>query len=171
VRAALHTGARYSELARLTVADFHSDSGTIAIARSKSGRSRFVHLTDEGIAFFRQLCVGRAGHEIMLLKANGNPWKKAQAGRPMAAAVRRAQITPSISFHTLRHSYASLSVMGGVPLHVLSKNLGHVDTRMVEKVYGHLEDGYVREAIRNGAPQFGAVQADKGNVLPLGKFT
>ena len=167
VRAALFTGARYSELARMTVADFHLDSGTVAIGRSKSGKPRHVFLTTEGVAFFRQLCAGRAGHAIMLHKATGNAWKTAEQGRPMAAAVRRAKITPPISFHGLRHTYASLAVMGGVPLHVLAKNLGHVDTRMVERVYGHLEDLYVREAIRAGAPRFGKVQA--GNVVPMDK--
>jgi hypothetical protein len=38
---------------------------------------------------------------------------------------------------------------------------------MVEQVYGHLEDSYVREAIRAGAPRFGKVQA--GNVVPMDK--
>ena len=134
----------------MMVADFHSDSGTVAIGRSKSGKPRHVFLTAEGVAFFRQLCAGRAGAEVMLRMPNGNAWKKAEQARPMAAAVRRAKITPPISFHGLRHTYASLAVMGGVPLHVLAKNLGHVDTRMVERVYGHLEDSYVREAIRGG---------------------
>lgn len=165
VRAALYTGARYGELTRMTVADFHSDSGTVAIGRSKSGKPRHVFLTTEGAAFFRDLCVGRAGDEIMLRRSNGNAWKTAEQGRPMAAAVCRAKITPPISFHGLRHTYASLAVMGGVPLHVLARNLGHVDTRMVERVYGHLEDSYVRDAIRAGAPRFGKVQAN--NVVPL----
>ena len=33
--------------------------------------------------------------------------------------------------------------------------LGHSDTRMVEKHYGHLSQSYVAEAIRKGAPRFG----------------
>lgn len=160
VRAALYTGARYGELIRVMVADFHADSGTVAIGRSKSGKPRHVFLTTEGATFFRELCAGRAGDEVLLRKSSGNPWKTAEQGRPMAAAVRHGKITPPISFHGLRHTYASLAVMGGVPLHVLAKNLGHVDTRMVERVYGHLEDSYVREAIRAGAPRFGKVNED-----------
>ena len=45
--------------------------------------------------------------------------------------------------------------MNGVPLLVVAKNLGHTDTRMVEKHYGHLAPSYVADAIRSGAPQFG----------------
>jgi integrase len=167
VRAALYTGARYSELARLLVADFHSSSGTVFVGRSKSGKSRHIILTDEGIAFFQHLCVGRGGGEILLRKSNGKAWGPAVQKRPMAAAVQRANITPSISFHGLRHTYASLSITGGVPLLVLAKNLGHADTRMLERNYGHLEDSYERAAIRAGAPRFGEVQP--GNVVPLGK--
>jgi integrase len=58
-------------------------------------------------------------------------------------------VTPAISFHTLRHTYASLMVMDGVPLIVVARNLGHSDTRMVEKHYGHLTSSYIREAIRS----------------------
>jgi hypothetical protein len=45
--------------------------------------------------------------------------------------------------------------MNGVPLVVLAKNLGHVDTRMVEKHYGHLAPSYIADTIRAGASKFG----------------
>lgn len=55
IQAALQTGARYGELARLTVADFNPDVGTVTVQQSKSSKSRHVVLTDEGIRFFRRL--------------------------------------------------------------------------------------------------------------------
>jgi integrase len=45
--------------------------------------------------------------------------------------------------------------MNGAPLFVVAKNLGHSDTRMVEKHYGHLAPSYVADAIRAAAPRFG----------------
>jgi len=165
VQAALVTGARYSELTLLKVQDFSADSDTVAILQSKGGKPRHVHLTEEGTRFFEQLTVGRAGDEIMLTKADGTAWGRSEQLRPMAAAVRAARIDPKISFHTTRHSYASLSVMAGVPLHVVARNLGHVDTRMVERHYGHLADTYLKRAIREGAPQFGFAKGSK--VVPL----
>lgn len=154
VQAALQTGCRYSELARLEVADFNPDSGTLAIRQSKSGRTRHVVLTDEGVSFFRQLAAGRASSEIMLCKANGQTWRASHQLRPVAQACQRAKINPPVSFHALRHTWASHAVMNGVPLLVVAKNLGHADTRMVERHYGHLAPSYVADAIRAGAPKF-----------------
>jgi integrase len=165
VHGALLTGARFGELARLVVSDFSPDSGTLAIRRSKTGRGRHVILTDEGSEFFTAITAGRGGDERMLARADGEPWRHSNQARPMRAAVERAKIAPRISFHALRHSYASLSIMGGVPLLVLAKNLGHVDSRMVEKHYGHLSEGYVAAAIRAGAPVFGGEPG--GNIEPF----
>jgi integrase len=155
VQAALQSGARFGELGRLEVHDFNTDSGTLAIRRSKTGKSRHVVLTDEGVAFFRQLTAGRAASETMLRKANGAAWRASHQLRPTAQACQHAKIDPPVSFHTLRHSWASHAVMNGVPLLVVAKNLGHADTRMVERHYGHLAPSYVADAIRANAPRFG----------------
>ncbi len=165
VVAALQTGARYGELARLVVSDFHADAGTVHIRRSKSGKSRHIVLTEEGIAFFRQTCVGRAGDDLMFPRETGAPWMPSQQGRFMSEAVTRAKISPPISFHGLRHTWASLSAMNGVPLMVVAKTLGHADTAMVQHHYGHLSPSYVADAIRAGAPRFDIVEEENVRAL------
>jgi integrase len=164
VRAALETGCHYSELTRLEAHDFNSDSGTVAIRKSKSGKPRHVVLTPEGAEFFRRHCAGRAGHQLMFQHADGRSWNTSEQKRPMEEAVERAKITPRISFHGLRHTWASHAVMNGVPLMVVAKNLGHADTRMVEKHYGHLAPSFVTDAIHAGAPRFTVTTS---NVEPL----
>ena len=109
----------------LTVADFNPDAGTVAIRQSKTGKPRHVVLTDEGAALFARVCAGRAGSDAIFPKASGGRWLKSHQKRPMAAACERASIKPPASFHTLRHTWASLAVMNGVPLLVVAKNLGH----------------------------------------------
>ena len=155
VQAALETGARYGELIRLQVHDFNKDSGTVTIRRSKSGKSRHVVLTDDGVALFRQLSAGRSGNEPLIRRANGAPFRVFDQHLPMQAAVKRASISPPITFHGLRHTWASLAVMNGMHMMVVARNLGHVDTRMVEKHYGHLAPSYIVDAIRASAPRFG----------------
>lgn len=161
VQAALQTGCRYQELARLRVADFNPDVGTLLIRMSKTGKARHVVLTEEGGQFFAQLATGRSGDAPIL----GREWPTSNQARPMRQACERAKIEPRISFHGLRHTWASLSVMAGMPLMVVARNLGHADTGMVEKYYGHLSPSYVADEIRAHAPRFGIVEP--GNVRAL----
>jgi integrase len=156
VQAALQTGARYGELCRLTVADFNADVGTLAIQESKSGQARHIVLTDEGRAFFQQITAARLGDEPLFQRQ----WGMSHQLRPMKDAVKRAKIKPAVSFHGLRHTWASLSVMAGMPLMVVARNLGHADTRTVEKHYGHLAPSYVANAVRRSAPRFGKIASN-----------
>ena len=133
IHAALATGARYGELTTLTCGDFHPDTGLLHIRTAKSGKGRHVVLNDEGDSIFESLTAGRATDSIIFLKTNGMSWGPGHQVRPFQTAVKRAGIAPPIGFHGLRHTYASLAIIGGMPLLVVAKNLGHSDTRMVEK--------------------------------------
>lgn len=57
--------------------------------------------------------------------------------------------------------------MAGMPLTVVARNLGHVDTKMVERVYGHLTESYVTKTVREFAPTF-AFKPLRKNVRQLG---
>jgi integrase len=168
VQAALQTGARYGQLAELTAADFDPDGNTVRLRTRKGRGEEKVYratLTNEGASFFAELCAGVPKAEILLRKANGEPWGKSHQKRLMAEACKRAKITPAVGFHQLRHSWASHAVMNRVPLLVVAGNLGHADTRMVERHYGHLAPSFVADAIRAGAPKFGF---KPGNVRAIG---
>ena len=154
VQAALLTGARYGELAALKVDDFKN--GKLFIATSKSGKPRWVSLTDEGRQFFEGLATGREQSETLFLK-NDKPWGKSHQNEFMRAACINAKIEP-MGFHQLRHSYASMTVMSGLPLLILAGNLGHADTRMVERHYGHLVQSFKDRMIEEHAPRFGVVE-------------
>lgn len=161
VTAALLSGARYSELRALQVRDFVN--GKLHVRTSKSGRPRFIVLTEEGTAFFTALTTGRAGTDWLLLR-NGEPWRASAQARPMQEACAAAKIVPPIGLHALRHTYASLAVMAEMPLPVLAANMGHASTRMIEAHYGHLRESYVDEAIKSAAPRFDIV-LPKSNVI------
>src|SRR5262249_59901183 len=106
VQAALETGCRLGELVGLQVHDFNPDTGTLAIRQSKSGKSRHVVLTEEGAAFFSQLCAGRAGHDTMFVKADGESWGRRHQGPPMAGAREPARIPPAFHCRGLRPTWA-----------------------------------------------------------------
>lgn len=153
VQAAVQTGARYGELIRLRIGDFNPDTGRLAIRVSKSGKSRHVVLSEEGCIFFAALCAGKSP-DYLMFNHGAREWRASEQVREMRKACERAGIV-SANFHVLRHTWASHAVMNGLPLLLVAKNLGHSDTRMVEKHYGHLDETYMEEAIRASAPRFG----------------
>jgi integrase len=148
VAAALLTGCRYGELAAMTVDDFNPNAGTLRVRASKSGKPRHVVLTQEGRDFVASVGAGKPGGARLLVRSNGKPWNKSEQQRPLAAACAAARIDPPVNFHGLRHTYASRLAMRGVPLAVIAAQLGHADTRMVEKHYGHLAPSYVADTVR-----------------------
>ena len=163
VRAALATGCRFGELARLTVGDFQR--GRIVVRVSKTGKSRDVRLQPDAIAFFTQLCAGRKPDEIMLRRADGGPWKEASQTRPMRAACVAAGLKP-VGIHALRHSWASQAVMGGLPMVMVAQALGHSTTRMTEAHYAHLVASFEDEMFARHAPKFGETPPET-NVVPM----
>jgi integrase len=148
---------------RREVRDFQN--GKLHIARSKSGRARDVVLSEDGAAFFASITIGRPAGDPIFLR-NSRRWQKSEQARPIKAACKNARIVPAISFHSLRHTWASLAVMGGMPLMVVARNLGHADTRMVEKHYGHLREDYVDKAVREHAPRY-EFEPPSGKVQPI----
>ena len=136
VTGALLTGCRYGELAAMTIDDFNPDAGTLRVRQAKSGKPRHVVLTQEGRDFVAQRAVGEPGSSRLFLRGNGNSWGKSEQQRPLSAACTAARIDPAVNFHGLRHTYASRPAMRGVPLAVIAAQLGHSDTRMVEKHLG-----------------------------------
>jgi integrase len=161
VAGALLSGCRYGELATMAVDDFNSDAGTLRVRASKSGKPRHVVLTQEGRDFVAQRAAGQPGSGRLFVRNNGRPWGKSEQQRPLRAACAAARIDPPANFHALRHTYASRLVMRGVPLAVVAAQLGHADTRMVEKHYGHLSSGYVAETVRAAFGALGLVEPSK----------
>ena len=73
-----------------------------------------------------------------------------------------------LGFHELRHSYASMLVNAGCPLPYVAAQLGHSDTRMVEKHYGHLAPNAMADSIRSLMPKLGLMDAPKVAGLKIG---
>src|SRR5262249_27087821 len=162
---ALLTGCRYGELADMTVDDFNPDAGTLRVRQAKGGKARHVVLTQEGREFVAQRAAGKPGSVRLSLRGNGKPWGKSEQQRPLSAACTAARIEPPVNFHGLRHTYASRLAMRGVPLAVIAAQLGHADTRMVEKHYGHLAPSYVADTVRAAFGTLGIVPP--ANVVPI----
>ncbi|MER9431372.1 site-specific integrase [Mesorhizobium sp. M0408] len=151
VSAALVTGARFGELARLRVSDYDTANKSIFIAESKSGKPRHVPLPAGGAELFERLARDRLGGDPLLRQESGVAWAPSTYNRPWKALLARAKLS-DVTLHEIRHTYASTMVRNGAPLIVIAEALGHSDTRMAEKHYAHLAPSYVADTIRRLAP-------------------
>jgi len=170
VKGALLTGARYGQLASAKVFHFNAEGGTLRLETRKGRNGKvktyYAFLNAEAVKFFSGLCAGR-GRDDFIFRNAGDPWSEGDQIRLINEACKNACLVPRITFHGLRHTYASLSLMAKPPLSllILSRNFGHSDTKQVEKTYGHLAATHVREAIDASAPSFGFVPDT--TVVPL----
>lgn len=153
-KGAIYTGCRYEELAVMQVSAFDSTIGKVHIPTSKSGKERWIPLNDEGFAFFSKHVEGKKATELIFTHSDGRMWEHSQQTYHMNVATKAAKIQ-HIGFHGLRHSFASLLVRQGMPLLYVATLLGHSDTRMVSKHYGHLSSTHVADTLRATLPSFG----------------
>ena len=72
MQAALQTGARYQELARLRVSDFNADAGTLHIRKTKTHKDRHIVLTDEGRIVLQSVSSGHDRAPLCCLATSGS---------------------------------------------------------------------------------------------------
>jgi integrase len=152
IHAAMLTGCRWSELRALKSGEYDRISGTVNIGESKSGKPRTVFLSDAGKLAFDSWTADRPENSLIFTNGSGAAWGSHDQIRRIAAACVAADINPPVGFHALRHSYASQLVQVGVPLAYVAEALGHADTRMVSKHYGHIAPSHLAETIRARLP-------------------
>jgi integrase len=119
-----------------------------AISKTKTGRKRVVALTIAAAEVLAEQIVARGGGPLDLVfpSPTGAMWRKDNfMARVFRPAVRRAELD-GLTFHDLRHTYASLMVASGASPHVIAEQLGHRDARLVLQRYGHLYPGASRQA-------------------------
>ena len=77
------------------------------------------------------------------------PWRP-ESVYDLVRRLRRqlaGQVPAGWTPHWFRHSHASALLLAGVPVHVVSRRLGHADVQTTLNVYGHVtEDAELRAA-------------------------
>ncbi|GAA0638063.1 tyrosine-type recombinase/integrase [Sphingomonas ursincola] len=166
VKAALLTGARYSELTGLEVRDFDRQAQTVWLRETKSGTARAVYLEDEGFALFESAAIGKKTGDLIFPRPDGKRWGASQQARPLAAACKKARIDPA-GFHDLRRTYGARLALRGVPMAVIAEALGHSDERITRRHYAHLSKSYVADTVRQAVAGLGIVQAENSKVVRI----
>jgi integrase len=125
------TGARLNEAKRARRGDVTLKQ--IRIRGTKTDKSaRVVPVLAMMVPFVRFVLEHADGIPPMLFR----PWGNLR--RDLHRSCARAGVA-AFGPNQLRHTTATWLVRGGAPLHLVSKILGHASTKMLERVYGHLD--------------------------------
>jgi integrase len=145
VMTALHTGLRTSELLALTWQDVDFQRRTITVQASyaKNGETRSVPMTATVFTALRALSGAAAPSAAVFVTARGTPYRTLR--KVFLDACRRAGVT-EVTFHDLRHTFASRLVMAGVDLPTVQALMGHKTIAMTMR-YTHLAPDHKRAAI------------------------
>jgi len=153
------TGMRRGELLALRWSDLDLDHGLIRVDRSvmqisgtrnygtpKNHERREVALDDHLVSTLRawrtkkvaeRLMLGESyldGEDIVFTWQDGRPVPPDYVTSVFGRLTADLEV-PRITFHSLRHTHATLLLREGVPVHVVAKRLGHKDPSVTLSVY------------------------------------
>ena len=150
----LMTGLRRGEICGLQWSDFDEESGTLKVCRTLHGQRKGEYTvgetkTGKGI---RTIILPKTVADILRRRKADtisqwifpdpvkpeDPVNPGSAYLHMKTLLRRAGL-PSIRFHDLRHTFASLLINQDVPLINVSNFLGHSDLSTTANIYAHLD--------------------------------
>ena len=75
--------------------------------------------------------------------------------RRLCRTIANEAEVPTLTPYTLRHSFVTVLADRGVPADVLAGQLGHADTRMVDKHYRHRITPILKAAAEHAADAYG----------------
>lgn len=175
VLAALYTGCRAKELMFMTVSDFSAVSRSLFVASPKGQRTRHVLLPTEGVEFFQSIAKRKSPTDRLFRKRNGRIWSGEYKSYFLRARTK-AGFSKEVTFHGLRHTYASHLLENGASLLTVANQLGHADVKTVSTTYGHLTNKF-REAeiercfsplfARTSGPEEIITDLEAKNVIPM----
>jgi integrase/recombinase XerD len=140
------TGCRASEVSALRLADVHL-AENFCTCHGKGDKERVVPLGRRAIAAVRtwldgprQAFAARAGRppDWAILSSRGNRLSRMRIWEIVREHATAAGIPPDIGPHTLRHSFATHLVAGGVDLRHVQEMLGHASIATTQR-YTHVD--------------------------------
>ena len=135
---AYSTGVRVGELVSLRVSDIDSDRMVIRVEQGKGKKDRYTILTPTLLTHLREYYRQYRPKPFLF---SGQPADSGLStttiGKYFKRSCERAKITKKVSFHSLRHAFATHQILSGMAATELQLILGHSDLRTTMR-YVHL---------------------------------
>lgn len=154
------TGLRVTELVSLDVGDAYVDVPKPYIRLvGKGNRERQIPLLDqptqelsEFIRFARPRLVGERNETAMFVNRRGDRLTRQGFWLILKAYAHAAGIEGRVTPHTLRHSFATHMLRGGMDIHKVQELLGHANISTTQ-VYTQVSREHIREAYEKAHPR------------------
>lgn len=159
IRTLAYCGLRINEAFALSVGDYDPDKLRLHVQHTwtvteqgrklkkgtKSGRARYVPVPKEVGAELAALCADRDPAEFLFRASKGAAlddhnwrsrlWSKAVVGAGLDGI-------EGLTTHSLRHTFASIAIKGGVDIITLQKVMGHRKPSITLDIYGHMYEDH-----------------------------
>jgi len=144
----MNTGLRQGELFNLAWRDVELTPGSARItvrgSQAKSGRTRHVPLSEEGVTVFSAWKKQSPSTEGLVFPGKeGKPFTDVKTS--WRRLLERAGLK-GFRWHDFRHHFASWCVMSGIDLYTVQQFLGHGSSQMTQR-YAHLAPEHGQAAI------------------------
>ena len=156
----LATGLRRGELLGLKWEDIDLQNGVIHVRRQvarvdgevkelplKTKNSyRNISISQDAVAMLTEMEAHRSS-DYVFPSSTGGPISPDSVNNMLHRVLKRAGL-PSIRFHDLRHTFATLALQNGVDIKTVSGMLGHFSAGFTLDTYAHVTTSAQKEAAR-----------------------
>ncbi len=154
------TGMRVTELVSLDMANVNLDPRSPYVrCLGKGAKERTIPIHDQALEVLveyledgRPFLVRNKDEHALFVNRRGERLTRQGFWLILKGYARAANLSPDITPHTLRHSFATHMLRGGMPLRNVQEMLGHANISTTQ-VYTHLTSDHVREVYERAHPR------------------
>ncbi|MEX1195225.1 MAG: site-specific tyrosine recombinase XerD [Dehalococcoidia bacterium] len=154
------TGMRVTELVSLDVISINVDPTRPYVrCMGKGAKERTIPIHEQALEALtdyldegRPMLVRAKDESALFLNRRGERLTRQGFWLILKGYARAANLSPDITPHTLRHSFATHMLRGGMPLRNVQEMLGHANISTTQ-VYTHLTSEHVREVYEKAHPR------------------
>lgn len=154
------TGMRVTELVSLDISNLNLDPRSPYVrCLGKGAKERTIPIHDQAlealVAYLedgRPLLVRNKGEDALFVNRRGERLTRQGFWLILKGYAKAANLSSDVTPHTLRHSFATHMLRGGMPLRNVQEMLGHANISTTQ-VYTHLTSDHVREVYERAHPR------------------
>lgn len=136
-------GLRVSEAVNLKVGDLNLEELTIHIKEAKGKKDHLTLIPDKLINDLKNLIAGKTSNAYVFESERGGKLTERTAQKIFETALRKSAIKKDVTFHSLRHSFATHLLENGTDVRYVQELLGHANIRTTQ-IYTHVTNPAIR---------------------------